>query len=84
MSWDAGAIADCLARASSCLAACSRPSLGVTGESTREQLSAALTELVTTAELFSSQPAFWRWAAEAAALLGRDADAQLYRSRTES
>jgi hypothetical protein len=70
-----------LERAASLLAACARPALSVGAESTPAQLSSALTELVMTAELFGCKPAFWRWAAQAAALLDRSADAETYRKR---
>jgi len=70
-----------LERAASFLAACARPALSVGADSTPAQLSSALTELVMTAEMFGCKPSFWRWAAEAATLLDRDADAQQYRSR---
>jgi len=70
-----------LERAASLLAACARPALSVGAESTPAQLSSALTELVSTAELFGCKPSFWRWAAEAATLLDRGADAETYRKR---
>lgn len=70
-----------LTRAASFLAACARPALSVDAESTPAQLSSALTELVMTAELFGCKPSFWRWAAEAATLLERGADAETYRKR---
>jgi hypothetical protein len=76
-----GAVAACLLRASSSLAACSRPALNVDDDSTMEQLSSELTTLVCAAEFFGCQPSFWRWAAEAANLLGRVADAHTYRGR---
>ena len=71
-----------LTRAASFLAACARPALSVNAESTTAELSSALTELVMTAELFGCQPSFWRWAAEAATLLERGADAETYRKRS--
>lgn len=77
----AGDAASHLERAASFLAACARPALSVGAESTPAQLSSALTELVMTAELFGCKPAFWRWAAEAATLLERRADAETYRKR---
>lgn len=77
----AGDAASHLERAASLLAACARPALSLDAESTPAELGSALTELVTAAELFGCQPAFWRRAAEAAALLGRDADADTYRRR---
>jgi hypothetical protein len=69
-------------RAASFLAACARPALSVGAGSTPTELSSALTELVTAAELFGCKPAFWRWAAEAAAVLDRGADAETYRRRS--
>jgi len=50
-------------------------------DSTEQQLSSALGDLVAAAELFGCKPPFWRWAADAAALLGLNADADTYRSR---
>lgn len=76
-----GDVASHLERAASFLAACARPALSVGAGSTPAQLSCALTELVTTAELFGCKPSFWRWAAEAATLLARSADAETYRKR---
>lgn len=76
-----GAAASHLERAASLLAACARPALSLGAESTPAELCRALTELVTAAELFGCQPSFWRSAAEAAALLGYDADADTYRRR---
>lgn len=73
--------AACLGRAASFLAACSRPALSISADSTSGQLSSALTELVAAAELFGCKPSFWRWVADAASLLGRNADADTYRSR---
>lgn len=64
----------CLGRAASFLAACARPALSIGAKSAPEELSSALTELVTAAELFACKPAFWRWVAEAASLLGRAVD----------
>jgi hypothetical protein len=77
-----GDAADCLARASACLAACSRPALHLGSDSTPEQLSAALTELVAAAEMFGCSSEFWRWAARAAALLGRGADSETFGKRS--
>jgi len=76
-----GTAAACLAQAASLLAACARPAISVGGDSTPEQLAHALSELVSAAELFGCQPSFWRCAADAAALLGRDADARSLRAR---
>lgn len=73
--------ASCVARAASFLAACSRPALSIGSESRPEELHSALTDLVAVAELFGCKPAFWRWAAEAASLLGRAAEAEIYRTR---
>lgn len=78
----AGDVASHLEQAASFLAACARPALSVGAGSTPAQLSSALTELVTTAELFGCKPSFWRWAAEAASLLARSADAETYRKRS--
>jgi len=64
------AVAACLVRAASCLAACSRPALDGGPDSTAEQLSSSLTSLVSAAECFGCKPSFWRWAADAARLLG--------------
>jgi hypothetical protein len=75
------AVASCLLRASSFLAVCSRPALNIDRDSTMEQLSSELTTLVSAAEFFGCQPSFWRWAADAAKLLGHVADAQTYRGR---
>ena len=77
-----GSAAACLDRAASFLAACSRPALSIGSHSTPEELAAALNDLVAAAELFGCKPPFWRWAAEAAALLGRSADAETYRRRS--
>jgi hypothetical protein len=77
----AGDAASHLQQAASFLAACARPALSLGTESTPAELAAALTELVTTAELFGCKPSFWRWAAEAATSLGRGADADTYRKR---
>lgn len=71
----------CLKRAASYLAFCSRPALSIDHDATERQLSSALGELVAAAELFGCKPAFWRWAADAAALLALDADADTYRER---
>lgn len=73
--------ASCVSRAASLLAACSRPALNISGDSTPEELSSALTDLVAAAELFGCKPSFWRWAAEAASLLGHGAEAETYRKR---
>lgn len=73
--------ASCLGRAASLLAACARPALSISAGSTPEELSSALTDLVAAAELFGSKPSFWQWAADAASLLGRQADAEIYRKR---
>ena len=73
--------ASCVGRAASLLAACARPALSISGGSTPEELSAALTDLVAAAELFGCKPSFWRWAADAASLLGRPAEAETYRKR---
>jgi hypothetical protein len=78
-----GSVASSLGRAASCLAVCSRPALSVGSHSTPEELSSALTELVAVAELFGCKPSFWRWAADAASLLARGADAEIYRKRFE-
>jgi hypothetical protein len=77
-----GDAASQLTRAASLLAACARPALSVNAGSTPAELSSALSELVMTAELFGCKPSFWRWAAEAATLLGRGADAETYRKRS--
>ena len=63
------------------LAACSRPALSVDVHSTDDQFSAALAELVATAEMFGCKPPFWHWATETAQRLGQTADAQKYRER---
>jgi len=76
-----GDVAACLERASSCLAACSRPAPSFRADSTAEELSAALADLVASAEFFGCKPDFWRWASEAAELLGATADADKYRKR---
>ena len=76
-----GDAASHLTRAASFLAACARPAQSVNAASTPAELSAALTELVMTAEMFGCQSSFWRWAAEAATLLERGADAETYRKR---
>lgn len=77
-----GSAASYLDRAASFLAACSRPALSISSHSTPEELSSALTDLVAAAELFGCKPPFWRWAADAASLLGRSADAKTYRQRS--
>lgn len=74
----------CLKRAASSLAACSRPALSVDTDATEQQVSAALADLVAAAELFGCKPLFWQCAADAAALLGLDADADTYRKRYSS
>ena len=79
-----GDAASHLKRAASLLAACARPALSLGAGSTPAELGHALTELVTAAELFGCQPSFWHAAAEAAALLGRNADAETYRRRAGS
>lgn len=71
----------CLKQAASCLAACSRPALSIDIHSTEQQLSSALSDLVSAAELFGCKASFWRWAADAAVSLALDADAATYRSR---
>jgi hypothetical protein len=71
-----------IGRAASFLAACSRPALSVSASSTPEELSCALTDLVSAAELFGCKPSFWQWAADSASLLGRTADAEIYRKRS--
>lgn len=73
--------ASCVSRAASSLAACSRPALSVSGSSTPEEVSSALADLVAAAELFGCKPSFWRWAADAASLLGLRAEAATYRKR---
>ncbi len=73
--------ASCVGRAASFLAACSRPALSITASSTPGQLCAALADLVAAAELFGRKPSFWNWAADAASLLGRSAEAETYRKR---
>jgi hypothetical protein len=76
-----GSPAVCLEQAASFLAACARPAVSIGADATPAQLSSALTELVTAAELFGCKPSFWHWAAEAATLLGRGADADTFRKR---
>jgi hypothetical protein len=71
----------CIGRAASFLAACSRPALSIGVNSTHEELSSALTDLVAAAELFGCKPSFWKWAADSASLLGRTAEAETYRKR---
>ena len=73
--------ASCVSRAASFLAACSRPALSISARSTPQELSSALTDLVAVAELFGCKPSFWRWAAEAASLLGHSAEAETFRKR---
>jgi hypothetical protein len=73
--------AACLGRAAPFLATCARPALSISAKSTPDQLSSALTELVAAAELFGCKPSFWRWVADAASVLGRNADAETYRMR---
>jgi hypothetical protein len=73
--------AACLNRAAGFLAECQRPALSVAEESTPVALESALTELVASAELFGCRHSFWRWAADAAELLGRASDALTYRQR---
>jgi hypothetical protein len=75
------ATAACLLRAASFLAGCSRPAIAVSARSSMDELSTALSELVASAELFGCKPSFWHWAADAAAHLGRSADAEKYRNR---
>ena len=74
--------ASCIGRAASFLAACARPALNISGDSTPEELSSALEDLVAAAELFGCKPSFWRWAADAASLLGSPAEAETYRKRS--
>lgn len=73
--------ASCVARAASSLAGCSRPALSISAGSTPEELWCALADLVAAAELFGCKPSFWKWAADAASLLGRSAEAETYRNR---
>lgn len=73
--------ASCVGHAASFLAACARPALSISASSTPEELSSALTDLVAAAELFGCKPSFWRWAADAACLLGRGTEAETYRKR---
>ena len=50
-------------------------------DSSEQQLSSVLADLVAAAELFGCKPSFWRWAADAAALLALlalSADADTY------
>lgn len=77
-----GDTAACIGRAASFLAACSRPALSIGTGSTHAELSSALTDLVAAAELFGCKPSFWKWAADAASLLGRTAEAETYRRRS--
>jgi hypothetical protein len=77
----AATAASCLSQAASLLAACARPALGIGANSTPEELSSALTDVVSAAELFGCKPSFWRWAADAASLLGRSTEAETYRKR---
>jgi hypothetical protein len=76
-----GSAASCIGHAASSLAACSRPALSISAGSTPEELSTALADLVAAAELFGCKPSFWRWAADAASLLGRSSEAETYRKR---
>jgi hypothetical protein len=76
--------ASCIGHAASFLAACSRPAQSIGASSTPEELSAALTDLVAAAELFGCKPSFWRWAGDAASLLGRSTEAETYRRRFAS
>ncbi len=80
---NAGAIAASLHQAAACLAACSRPALNIGANSTSDQLSSALNELVSTAEFFGCRPIFWHRASQAAELLDRQADAAVYQARCE-
>ena len=75
--------ATCLGRAMSFLALCSRPAVSIGASSTPAELSSALTDLVAAAELFGCKPSFWSWAADAASLLGRGAEAEIYRKRSD-
>lgn len=74
--------ASCVGQAASFLAACSRPAPSISAGSTPEELSSALADLVAAAELFGCKPSFWKWAADAASLLGRTAEAETYRRRS--
>ena len=74
----------CLNRAASFLAGCQRPALSLTLESAPDEVASALAELVASAEIFGCKHSFWRWAADAADLLGRDSDALAYRQRFSS
>lgn len=76
-----GTAASCLRNAASCLAACARPALSISANSTADELSSALTDVVSAAELFGCKPSLWRWAADAASLLGRSTEAETYRKR---
>jgi hypothetical protein len=76
-----GAAATCITQAASFLAECSRPALDVSDQSTPEQFCSALADVVSAAELFGCKPSFWRWAADAAELLGHAADAETYHQR---
>lgn len=76
-----GTAASCLHNAASFLGACARPALSISADSTADELSSALTEVVSAAELFGCKPSFWRWAADAASLLGRSTEAEIYRKR---
>ena len=77
----ASTAASCLRNAASRLAACARPALSISANSTADELSSALTDVVSAAELFGCKPSLWRWAADAASLLGRSTDAETYRKR---
>jgi hypothetical protein len=76
--------AACLNRAASFLAGCQRPALSLTVESAPDELTSALAELVASAEIFGCKHSFWRWAADAADLLGRKSDALIYQQRFSS
>lgn len=80
----AGAAAACLCKASSFLATCSRPNIKLGIQSTTPELSAALTDLVSAAVLFGCKRSFWRWAADAAHLLGRSEEGESFRQRFEN
>jgi len=76
-----GTAASHIRSAASFLAACARPALSIGANSTPDELTSALTDLVAAAELFGCKPSFWRWAAEAASSLGRNTEAEIYRKR---